>query len=325
MDVEERLKATAPAPPPELKAAILAEAARRRSKSPGALLPLAASFLLCAALLAGILPWGGGARPGAAQDVERLRTLISRLGDADAEVRGSAARDLRDIGPGAREALRGALKDGDPEIRSRAAELLEDVAFLPIPRELRASLNDFLARSPARAAKGAVALASAERTSLLKALKIVEAEGSSRAGTLRRVLTRDAVDGIRYGLVLLESSVAGDAPAGALEIWVNESAIALSPGTNAEADVDYFPAGDEAGEVLCRSYPVGRQADQVLPERPLKPGGCAAVVWLDLLPLARRPGRYEILHHSHFSRMYPSGEWTRFKGIQSNTVTITIR
>jgi hypothetical protein len=50
-----------------------------------------------------------------------------------------------------------------------------------------------------------------------------------------------------------------------------------------------------------------------------------AVVWLDLLPFPRRPGRYEILHHSHYMRMKPSGEWMRAKGCQSNTIAITAR
>jgi hypothetical protein len=315
MNVEERLKATAPAPPPRLKAAILAAAKRRR---PGALVPLAASFLLSAVLLSWILPWRSAALPGAAQDVERL-------GDPDLETRERAARDLLELGPAARDALREALKHDNPEIRARAAELLKDVALLPVSRELRGALNDFLARAPARAAKGVEALAAADRTSVLKALKILEEEGSPRAGTLRRILTRDVLEGIRYGLLPLESVVAADAPAGALEVWVNESPNHFSPSLNPESDVDYFAEGDEAGELLYRSCGVGRQAVQDLPEFPAKPGGCVVVVWLDLLPFPRRPGRYEILHHSDFRRMKPSGEWMRSKGCQSNTIAITVR
>ena len=52
-------------------------------------------------------------------------SLVQQLGDNDPARREEAVRKIRQIGPGAREALEKALKDSDPEVRTRVQGLLD--------------------------------------------------------------------------------------------------------------------------------------------------------------------------------------------------------
>ena len=65
-----------------------------------------------------------------AQDQDRIQDLIKKLGSDDFAVRENASEELRKAGKSAREALQKAADDenGDPEVRSRARTLLEELA-----------------------------------------------------------------------------------------------------------------------------------------------------------------------------------------------------
>ncbi|MFB3893496.1 MAG: PQQ-binding-like beta-propeller repeat protein [Phycisphaerae bacterium] len=65
--------------------------------------------------------------PASQAGAERIKSLISKLGDTDSAVRDAAQQELVRIGPAAMDALVQAAKDPDAEIRSSAAEILRQV------------------------------------------------------------------------------------------------------------------------------------------------------------------------------------------------------
>jgi hypothetical protein len=80
-----------------------------------------------AARLALLLALLAPAPPAAAGDTPE--SLVARLGSGRFEGREGAARELERLGPAALPALRAARDAADPEVRQRAAALLERIAF----------------------------------------------------------------------------------------------------------------------------------------------------------------------------------------------------
>lgn len=76
--------------------------------------------------------------------VKRIEEHIQRLGDADSKIRDAAEQGLREIGNSARAALERAKSDGDADVSTRAAKVLDELPGLthvvtdvfdsPIPR-----------------------------------------------------------------------------------------------------------------------------------------------------------------------------------------------
>ncbi len=68
------------------------------------------------------------ATPGAAADKadnERIAKLVKQLGSEDFDEREKASKELGEIGPAALDALRAAMKDGEAEVKARAAILVK--------------------------------------------------------------------------------------------------------------------------------------------------------------------------------------------------------
>lgn len=78
-----------------------------------------AALLLCAA--------GAAEEDAAPPSPERIRTLVTQLGDADYDTREKAKQQLRATGESAREALEMAQKGSDPEVSHAAAVLLHAI------------------------------------------------------------------------------------------------------------------------------------------------------------------------------------------------------
>jgi hypothetical protein len=74
-------------------------------------------------------------------DDARLKSLVRQLGDDSFVVREQASRKLVALGPRAREVLRAALKDADPEIVRRAEECLRDITDAAKPEVLAAAVR----------------------------------------------------------------------------------------------------------------------------------------------------------------------------------------
>jgi hypothetical protein len=75
--------------------------------------------------------------PAGAQDDEpkkKIQELVGQLGAEEFAVREKATEELRKIGKPAEEALRKAAESDDPEVRSRAKGLLEDLAQAEKPK-----------------------------------------------------------------------------------------------------------------------------------------------------------------------------------------------
>lgn len=89
---------------------------------------IAAIALMCGAVVAAC---AAAAEPSATrpatQPAAEIAALIAQLGDEDFRVRELAAEKLRAIGQPALPALRRASSEGDPEIQTRAAELVKDI------------------------------------------------------------------------------------------------------------------------------------------------------------------------------------------------------
>jgi tetratricopeptide (TPR) repeat protein len=69
------------------------------------------------------------ASPAQTADHDKIATAIAQLGDADFKIREAASRVLWNTGQTAEPALREALKSDDPEIASRAGEILADFKY----------------------------------------------------------------------------------------------------------------------------------------------------------------------------------------------------
>jgi hypothetical protein len=73
-----------------------------------------------------------------AQDQDRIRELIQKLGSDDFTTREQASEDLKKAGKSAREALKKAVEESeDPEVRQRARTILEDLAKAEKPVQPR--------------------------------------------------------------------------------------------------------------------------------------------------------------------------------------------
>lgn len=64
---------------------------------------------------------------GLTQDAGKIEQLIRELGSEEFAVRERASEELRKIGKPAEEALRKAAESGDPEVRTRARSILDDL------------------------------------------------------------------------------------------------------------------------------------------------------------------------------------------------------
>ncbi len=65
---------------------------------------------------------------GLAQDAAKIEDLVRQLGSEEYAVREKASEELRKIGKPAEEALRKAAESEDPEVRTRAKSILDDLA-----------------------------------------------------------------------------------------------------------------------------------------------------------------------------------------------------
>ena len=67
-----------------------------------------------------------------------VESLVAQLGDADFRIRRDASNRLHEIGPSALPALKQASESGNPEVRSRAAQIIRSLEFHHVPgRPLR--------------------------------------------------------------------------------------------------------------------------------------------------------------------------------------------
>jgi len=90
----------------------------------------------------------------AAQDGDpagKIEKLIQQLGSEDYATREKATEELRKIGTPAREALRKAAENPDPEVQTRARSLLQEIEK---PRESEKSRDDVVPRRVPRAGQG---------------------------------------------------------------------------------------------------------------------------------------------------------------------------
>src|SRR6266513_2306008 len=92
---------------------------------------------LIAALMLALSPVEGLSL--AAQDQDRIQDMIRRLGSDDFTTREQATEELKKAGKPAREALQKAAEEsGDPEVRQRAKDILEETAKAPPRRAVPA-------------------------------------------------------------------------------------------------------------------------------------------------------------------------------------------
>lgn len=81
---------------------------------------------ICLAVDAGLVPLHG--HPGEATNAARVAKLIRQLGDEAFEKRVAASKELETIGEPALDALgKAAASDTDPEVRKRAAQIMQAV------------------------------------------------------------------------------------------------------------------------------------------------------------------------------------------------------
>jgi hypothetical protein len=73
------------------------------------------------------------ATPTTAPATDEIGSLITRLGDADFHVRRDASNRLREIGVAALPELKRAAEDQNPEIRSRAAQIVHALEYRHVP------------------------------------------------------------------------------------------------------------------------------------------------------------------------------------------------
>jgi hypothetical protein len=92
----------------------------------------------------------------APQDQDRIQDLIKKLGSDDFATREQASEELKKAGKGAREALQKAAQDSeDPEVRTRAKDILEEMAKAP-PRRAVPTPAPFPGRPGVRASSVSV-------------------------------------------------------------------------------------------------------------------------------------------------------------------------
>ena len=96
------------------------------------------AIMLFLAGLVGIVPvsrcrGADAAGPTTAPAADEVTALIAKLGDADFRTRRDASTRLRDIGAVALTRLKEACQSPDPEVRSRARELVRELEYHPIP------------------------------------------------------------------------------------------------------------------------------------------------------------------------------------------------
>ena len=96
-------------------------------------------------------------RSPSAAERARVAALVRRLGDDDFAARQQASADLGRAGPAALPALRGALRDPDPEVRERAANVLSGLGVGRWSETSRAAIRMLRSRAPAGAAAALVA------------------------------------------------------------------------------------------------------------------------------------------------------------------------
>src|SRR5215472_976752 len=105
-------------------------------------MPERRSALLLSTLALGLLVGPVAARDRgkpAPPDPKEVRDLIGRLGDDDFETREKASERLRQLGEAVVPALREATGSPDPEVRSRAADLIFQAG---LARELTRLIRD---------------------------------------------------------------------------------------------------------------------------------------------------------------------------------------
>jgi hypothetical protein len=113
-------------------------------------------------------------------DDARLKALVRQLGDDSFQVREQASHKLVAVGPRAREVLKAALKDPDPEIARRAEECLQRIAEGARSEVIAAAVRVLALSKPAGTTEA-----------LLNYLPFAEDEVV--AGEVRAVLVRVAV------------------------------------------------------------------------------------------------------------------------------------
>jgi HEAT repeat protein len=91
---------------------------------------------LAVALALALLPSGGGLAPEEGSPETPVERLLERLGHDDFEVREQAARELS-VRDDALPAVRRALRSPDPEVRQRAAQILEKLESRRTQRSLQ--------------------------------------------------------------------------------------------------------------------------------------------------------------------------------------------
>ena len=79
------------------------------------------------AALAGLGQAGEAAAPKRAPSAERIRQLVSQLGDDSYQVREQAQKQLIEIGPPATAAVQEATRSDDPEVKQRAGKILKAI------------------------------------------------------------------------------------------------------------------------------------------------------------------------------------------------------
>jgi hypothetical protein len=90
------------------------------------------------------LPEQPGVGPTTAPADNEISSLIAKLGDAEFHVRRDALNRLREIGPAAAPALKQAANSPNPDIRSRAAQLIHSFEHHPLPGRPRNANNGAL-------------------------------------------------------------------------------------------------------------------------------------------------------------------------------------
>jgi hypothetical protein len=73
------------------------------------------------------------AAPTTAPAGDEVQSLVAKLGDADFRIRRDASNRLREIGVAALPALKQAAEDGNPEVRSRAAQIVRTLEYHHVP------------------------------------------------------------------------------------------------------------------------------------------------------------------------------------------------